>query len=175
MWWRRFLQLVVLRVGPEDMPAGWRATGWSLLWFLVCGLAMIVINREATESVSVELWRGLFDNVLDAGVVAAYAWGWLTIRKRPARLPQLLTALFGALGVLNLVLAALWWRLPIHLGEVSVYGWWIIVLFAWDVLVVGQIFRRALELGAVLGVLISLGYFVLSGVGVLWVHTLVFG
>jgi len=175
MWLRQFLQLVVFRIGPEDMPAGWRATRWALLWFLICGLVVVIVNRETAESVSTELWHGVFDNVLDAAIVAGYAWGWLAIRKYPARLPQLLTALFGALGVLSLVLASLWWLMPIHPGEVPVHGWWIIALFAWDVLVVGQIFRRALELGAVPGALISLGYFILSGMGVVWVHTLILG
>ncbi|WP_298218536.1 hypothetical protein [Halothiobacillus sp.] len=175
MWWRQFLQLVVFRIGPEDMPAGWRATRWALLWFLICGLVVVIVNREAAEPVSTELWHGVFDNMLDAAIVAGYAWGWLSFRKRPARLPQLLTALLGALGVLSLVLAALWWFMPIHPGEEPVRGWWIIALFAWDVLVVGQIFRRALELGAVPGALISLGYFILSGTGVVWVHTLVLG
>lgn len=175
MWWRPFLQLVIFRVGPEDMPANWRATLWALLWFLICGLVVAIASREPAESISTDLWHGVFDNVLDAAIVAGYAWGWLTIRKFPARLPQLLTALFGALGILSLVLAALWWLMPIHPAEAPTHGWWVVALFVWDVLVVGQIFRQALGLGAVLGVLISLGYFVLSAIGVVWLHTLVFG
>lgn len=175
MAWLRFLQLVIFRVGPEDMPAGWRATGWALLWFVLSGVAVVFVTREAGDSIRIELGHGLFDNTLDAAIVAGYAWGWLAIRRHPERVAQLLTALFGALGVLNLVLAALWWLVPIEPGKVSVHGWWIVALFVWDVLVVGQIFRRALDLGSAFGALISLGYFILAGVGVVWAHTLVFG
>lgn len=175
MAWLGFLRLAIFRAGPQDMPASWQATGRAVLWFLLCGMAVVFVSRDQTESMAADLLHGLFDNVLDAVIIVAYAWGWVTIRKFPARLPQLLTALFGALGVLSLVLAGLWWLQPIHPGAPSVRDWWIVLLFVWDVLVVGQLFRLALNLGAVLGALISLGYFILSGVGVVWVHALIFG
>ena len=175
MEWLRYLQLVTFRLGPEDMPAGWRATGWALIWFMLTGLAMIPVESTPDRSIQVALGHSLLDNAANALIVLAYAWGWLAIRRRPERLPQLLTALFGALGVLSLVLAAFWWMMPIEPATVAAQGWWVIVLFIWDVLVVGQIFRRALNLGAALGALISLGYFILASIGVIGLRALVFG
>ncbi|MBD3815726.1 MAG: hypothetical protein IE913_04600 [Halothiobacillus sp.] len=75
--------------------------------------------------------------MLNAILVAGYALGWLVMRKHPERLAQLLTALYAALGLLSLVLAALWWLMPITPGKAAINGWWIIALFVWDVLVVG--------------------------------------
>lgn len=175
MVWLKYLQLVIFRVGPEDMPAGWQATTWAFIWFLLTGSMMVFADRATGESLQAALGQGFFDNVLNAILVAGYAWGWLVMRKHPERLAQLLTALYAALGLLSLVLAALWWLMPITPGKAATNGWWIIALFVWDVLVVGQIFRRALDLSAALGALISLGYFILAGVGVVWAHTLVFG
>mgnify|MGYP006293572369 FL=1 len=160
---RLFFQLLFLRAGPEDMPAGQQPLLVALALYLVVG---ILLDIAVTGEGQAGLGGGLLLLAADVLVLAGYSAGLAVLRGHRPRIPQMLTALLGATAMLGLVAWPLVVMQPAS-GEVGdgAIGWWsvaMIALFAWNLVVLGQIYRRTLEFGAALGVLAALGYFVLS-------------
>jgi hypothetical protein len=101
-------------------------------------------------------------------VLALYSAGLAALRGHNPRIPQMLTALFGATAMLALVA----WPLVVMQpaggaamdadGALGIWSMLMIALFAWNLVVLGQIYRRTLDFGAAIGMLIALGYFVAS-------------
>ena len=160
---RLFFQLLFLRAGPEDMPAGQQPLLVALAFYLVVGILLdIAVTGEGQGG----LGSGLLLLVADVLVLAGYSAGLAVLRGHRPRIPQMLTALLGATAMLGLVA----WPLVVMQPSVSEVGdgpvgWWsvaMIILFAWNLVVLGQIYRRTLDFGAALGVLAALGYFILS-------------
>ena len=161
---RLFFQLLFLRVGPEDMPVGQQPLLVAVALYLVVGVLLDV--AVTGEGVGGGMGGGLLLLAADALVLAGYSAGLAALRDHRPRIPQMLTALFGATAMLGLVA----WPLVVMQPSVSEVGdgpigWWslaMIALFAWNLVVLGQIYRRTLDFGAALGVLAALGYFILS-------------
>lgn len=161
----QFLGLLVFRTGPADMPAGWRPVGVAAGGFLLVGLLLGASSVTARTDLPEALGQGLLDSGLDLLVLAGYSFVWTTLRRYPFRLPQMLTALFGALGLLGLLFIPLMVWMPADMGDPASFGGWswlIMGLFLWNLVVVGQIYRHTLALSAGVGVLLALGYFVVS-------------
>ena len=160
---RLFFKLLFLRAGPEDMPAGQQPLLVALAFYLVVGILLdIAVTGEGQGG----LGSGLLLLGADVLVLAGYSAGLAVLRNHRPRIPQMLTALLGATAMLGLVA----WPLVVMQPPVSEVGdgpigWWslaMIALFAWNLVVLGQIYRRTLDFGAALGVLAALGYFILS-------------
>ncbi|OYV29251.1 MAG: hypothetical protein B7Z82_00830 [Halothiobacillus sp. 20-54-6] len=172
---RQFALLLLLRVGPQDMPVGWRMTTWAALWFVLCGLILGFVNQDELADWVNTAGQGVLDNVLDMALIGAYSGSWVFFRQRSARLAQLLTALLGALGMLGLVLALMWLVVPMPTtlpDTMGVSEWLMMGLFIWNLVVVGQIYRRTLEVGVGLGIFIALGYYIISALVVLLANSL---
>jgi hypothetical protein len=176
MSWLRFIPLVFLRKGPEDMPAGWWATGGAVLFFFLSGLVMSFVVAEPSLLTQQIVWHSLRDNAVDLAMLAAYFLLLLKLAHRMPRAPQMLTALFGALGLLGLALALLWYFVPVNTAEpgpMTLGAGLILALFGWNLLVLGQIVRRTFDWGVWAGMAVALGYFVSSAVLMVWVDGLV--
>lgn len=161
----RFLGLLVFRTGPADMPAGWRPVGGAAGWFLLVGILLGLSNEVARTDLAGAMGDSLMDSGLDLLVLAGYSYLWAKLRRYPLRLPQMLTALFGALGMLGLPFIPLMVWMPADMSNPAtfgVWGWLIMGLFLWNLVVVGQIYRHTLALSAGVGTLLALGYFVVS-------------
>ncbi|MHB8921177.1 MAG: hypothetical protein ACYC3N_09140 [Halothiobacillus sp.] len=172
---RQFSLLLLLRAGPQDMPAGWRMTAWAALWFVLCGLILGFVNQDESANWVNTVGQGVLDNGLDMALIGAYSGSWVFFRQRAARLAQLLTALLGALGMLGLVLALMWLVVPMSPVLSDTMGaseWLIMGLFIWNLVVVGQIYRRTLEVSIGLGILIALGYYIIAALVVLLANSL---
>jgi len=160
---RLFFQLLYLRAGPEDMPAGQKPVLVAVVLYLGVGALLdLAVSGEPVGGTG----GGLLLLVVDALVMAGYSAGLATLRGHRPRIAQMLTAVFGATALLGLVAWPLVAMQP-PMGEVGdgSIGWWalmMIALFAWNLVVLGQIYRRTLDFGAALGVLAALGYFILS-------------
>ncbi|MFP4462799.1 MAG: hypothetical protein ACOCY4_01620 [Guyparkeria sp.] len=162
---RLFFQLLFLRAGPEDMPAGQRPLLIAVAFYLVVGVLLdLAVANEGQGG----LGAGLLLLGADAIVLVGYSAGLAVLRNHRARIPQMLTALFGATAMLGLVAWPLVAMQPTGAEAADIdtqLGIWsvlMIALFAWNLVVLGQIYRRTLDFGAAIGVLTALGYFILS-------------
>lgn len=175
MSWLRFIPLVFLRAGPEDMPAGWNATLAAALFFFLSGLVMSFVVADPTVLSGQVVWHSLRDNAVDLAILTAYFLLLLKLAHRMPRAPQMLTALYGALGLLGLVLAVLWYFAPLNTSEpgpMTLGAALILALFGWNLLVLGQIVRRTFGWGVWAGTGAALGYFVCSALLMLWLDGL---
>ncbi len=166
---RLFFQLLFLRAGPEDMPAGQRPLLIALGFYLLVGVLLdIAVAGEGDPDGG--LGAGLLLLAADALVLVGYSAGLATLRNYRPRIPQMLTALFGATAMLGLVAWPLVVMQPTGAEgadvdtQVGLWSMLMIALFAWNLVVLGQIYRRTLEFGAALGVFAALGYFIISSV-----------
>lgn len=145
--------LCLLKRGPQDLP--FRPV--LVLALLLAGLALEVygvVLVGVSNSAEVVLLSGVF--------AVAAPWALLRWRGLDARLWQTLLALIGT-GVLFSLL-----RLPLlaALGPLAaqpkpalapLYGWGLVLLIGWQLLVYGHIWRHALRLPLPTGVLVALG------------------
>ena len=165
---RLFFELLFLRAGPEDMPAGQQPLLIAVGFYFVVGVLLDI--AVAGEGQGGGVGGGLLLLAADAAVLVAYSAGLAMLRDHRARIPQMLTALFGATAMLGLVAWPLVAMQPTGAEAADIdtqLGLWsvlMIALFAWNLVVLGQIYRRTLEFGAAIGVLAALGYFILSSV-----------
>lgn len=162
---RQFLALLVFRAGPADMPEGWRPVFIAGTWFLVVGLMLGMSSVTTQSDVPGALGQSLWDTGVDIGVLTGYSLLWARLRHHQRRVPQMLTALFGALGMLGVLFIPLMAWKPIDMTNPTKFGgwaWFVMGLFFWNLIVAGQIYRRTLVLSAGVGVVLALGYFVVS-------------
>lgn len=164
------------RVGPQDMPPGWRPVLIALGVFLLVGILVAQAGDngnggEGGGASGAQGQAGALGSVvlilLDAAVLAVYTQLWVWGRRKAARLPQALTALFGVRAVLGLLTWPLVALMPASAGVHAASGptgwdWLLLGLFFWNLFALGQIYRHTLAVGPGTGMLVSLGYFIAS-------------
>lgn len=153
----KVFELCLLRRGPQDLPY---APALALI-ALAIGLAL--------EGYSARLAGGAqgtaFLLPFSGAFTLAATWGVLRLRKAEARFWQTLLALTATGVVFSLlalpVIAAIG---PIDPDSVKripqLLGWAIIALACWRLLVVGHVWRHALDIPLPTGVLVALGLFI---------------
>lgn len=141
----RLTDILRLRSGPQDMPAGW-------LPAVVLGLAYIaqgfwadrIFNESDTSP------RSLLAITVQFLIIAAL----LNLKRLKSRLPQTLTSLAGAgliFGFLSILLVYL--TGPENTPAIIVLLWF--ALFLWSLAVDAHIYRHALSITMSLGVLLA--------------------
>jgi predicted neutral ceramidase superfamily lipid hydrolase len=148
----RLLDIMRLRSGPQDLPAGWGIAVLLSLAYLAEGLmADRALDGAGTAP------RSLIAVSIQFLAVA----GLLTWRHMSNRLPQTLTALsgtglmFGALSILLVVQAE-----PGSSQPLLALLW--LATFAWSLVVDAHVYRRALSITMSLGILIAVLLFALN-------------
>lgn len=148
---RIFVNIALLRRGPEDVPAS---------VFLLVLLNVVTLASYALAAAIITLDLGLFmaQILLNLALSLLLTAAVLSLADRSRRFLQTATAIAGA----ELVLAPLSWLLialghayegskPYPLGPYLAQ----LLVFAWDIVIVGHIYRRALERSLRVGILLS--------------------
>jgi hypothetical protein len=153
-----FLDLALLKRAPQDLPASSVLFALALLARLLGGMLL-----EATAGGSP--WIGLTRTLLDFGLMLAALYGALSLMGLRARFLQAATALLG-----TETLIALMALLPMGLAnpETAETGWLVLAgllflgLVFWSVLIAGHILRHAFGIDLMQGVIIAVGFGLLS-------------
>ncbi len=147
---RHFTSLLLLRLGPRDMPASVPLLGLLLMTNL---LVHTLLGLEVFPGV----WHALAAELIDLGLGAALLFAALQVRGHPERWQQTYIALLGMGAVFGV--AALGYRLLALLPGLAplVVLFDLIELF-WSLLVMGHILRQALAIPMLLGILIAVAY-----------------
>lgn len=160
------VDILLLRRGPQDMPAN-----WNLL--AVLGALYLIVHLGQALTLA-PIGPALLQAVIATALLALYARVALHIRQRLARLLQTLSALF-AVGIVAAVVllgptAAMGAALqqmaqassPQAAVELPIFAALVtLVVFVWLLIANGHIFRHALDVPMGMGVLIALGFEVL--------------
>jgi hypothetical protein len=148
----RLLDIMRLRSGPQDLPAGWGLTIVLTLAYLAEGF---IADQVLNESDSAP--RSLVAITIQYLATSAL----LTFRDMGSRLPQTLTALagtgaiFGALSIVLVMQAT-----PGATQPALALVWF--GAFLWSLAVDAHIYRRALSFTMSLGVLVAVLIFALN-------------
>lgn len=151
---RPFLQLCLLNLAPQDLPASRMLLGLSASAYLLVSAAM--------GWPAYGLGLSLVQAVVDLGILLIFTWGVLSFRRHSERFLQTASALAGVGAVFGVLLLPLVYALyraellhqPAELAMLSY-----LVVLVWLLVVFGNIFRHALGLRHLaLGIGVALGF-----------------
>lgn len=149
----RLIGIVFLRLGPQDLPAGTGPLAFAVvLYVAVTGLSMSQGDTEANNALIL---------VLAVALPLVLVRIVLTLRGRPARWLQTLTALFGT----SALLSALSLPLSFLAGNgdpAPIPALASLMLFVWSFAVDAHIWRHALDVAFVTGLAVAVVLFAFS-------------
>ena len=154
---RIFLDIVLWRRGPQDLPASSLLLAVSAAAYVAVSAVQLALLRESAAT-----W--LFFLVFDPLLLGSWVWLVLRLFGQAERFLQTASAMFGAGAVLGLGL-----YLPLQLvvsglgqppgsGIAQVFALLIVVTFA---LVAGRIIKLATESNLFTGIAVALTYFLI--------------
>lgn len=152
-----FVQICLLRKGPQDLPTSGILLGIALTAHTVMSILLSKISLDALHA----LLSGLLDSVLLVVLTAAL----LFAQRHGSRLIQTVTALAGTGAIITLLaLPASGW---LHGADQSAGegGFALIVLLiltGWSLAVVGHIFRHALSIPYFFGLVLAAVFYWIS-------------
>jgi hypothetical protein len=147
-----FLDICLLRKGPQDVPASMAMTKMCLLVYGLSGLLVLLTKA----SLPVALLQILLDMVLLGGLL----YLGLTLSRHRNRFEQTLSALTGTgslIGLLTFPLA-IWIDHQQPDGDIALPSTLVFVLMVWSIAVIAHILRHTFETSIWLGALYALGY-----------------
>ncbi len=151
---RLFLDICLLRKGPQDTPA-------SQLLFWIALMAYVLVGAMQAVLVNVRQWEGLIEIPLQAGILWGFAWISLMAAGKTNRLQQTLIALLGADALLSSFSIPLEWWLLVEPQE-ALANLSLLLLMLWHMLVIAHILRHSLSQTWVVGLGLSLVYIVFT-------------
>ncbi len=156
-----FLQVALLRQGPQSIPASRALMALTLVAHLTMGVLLALNSLPFGEAAAIAL----------LGTVVMFAWIQLilTLKGLGARLVQGVTAMAACEVIVGLA------ALPLSLwfyggdGEQGLVVLFSLAIFAWNIAVAAHVFQHTFELAPRMGLFYSLAYIFLS----LFISTLV--
>lgn len=155
---RLFLDICLLRRGPQDVPA-------SVVLMQLCTLTYLFSSFGLLAFEETPVLQNLAKVAIDFLFFAAIVWGALVWRGHTARWLQTWTALMGSCTLLALVALPTirWLYLGAEAGAVdplAVLLWFGILL--WNLAVIGHVLRHAMQAPFALGMAVAIGYLLVS-------------
>lgn len=155
---RLFLEVSVLRRGPQVLPASGLLTALTLATHAFSGALLSATLLPAPTALAYAL--------AETTLLGAVVYGLLGAVRLRARAPQTLSALAGTGTLVNLA------ALPVMVGVTPVGGGGdtpgaltalaVLVLFAWSFAITAHVLRHALAVPIAAGAVAALGYVALS-------------
>jgi len=149
-----FWQLGLLRRAPQDLPASTALLGVLLASNLLLGTVMMAAQFGGVGS-------AFMASALDAGVVAGLLYAALRFSGHPGRFVQTLAAMYGITLMFSALLAVLQWvAVTLNLEVLAAFA--SLVLLAWVHVALGHVLRHALDMDLWAGIVIAIGFTVIS-------------
>jgi hypothetical protein len=149
-----FWQLGLLRRAPQDLPASTALLGVLLAANLLLGTVVMAAQFGNAGA-------AFMASLLDAAVVAALLYATLRFSGHPGRFVQTLSAMYGITLMFSAVLALLqWFAVTLNLEVLAAFA--SLVLLAWVHVALGHVLRHALDMDLWAGIVIAIGFTVIS-------------
>jgi len=151
---RLFLDIGLLRKGPQDGPASILLLAFTVSANLAVGTGLAFLEADGAEA--------LAQSLVGVLLLAGFLWVTLNFTGKAPRLLKTATAAFGCDTLISLVAIPilLWARLTP--GAPGMAGMLLLVLMLWQMTVIGHILRHALSVSFLAGLGLALGYTVVS-------------
>jgi hypothetical protein len=152
-----FIDIALLRRGPQHLPASNGLLGLAALAYVLAGLLTTVSALGVP--------RAAMAGVVDAGVTAALASSLLLVHGHTPRIRQTITALFGVGTLISLLaMPVTGWLHRVHeAGEVAALPVLLMLgLIAWSLAVTAHVLRHALSTHYVVGLVAAVVFLWIS-------------
>jgi len=147
------VDLCLLRIGPQDLPA-------SPILFLLCTLLNLLVGVLAVVGTQIELPLAFIESLFAVTLMLGTLYLALKLRRRLNRFTQTATALMLSGLLLDcLALPLLAWNHQDESGESMLL---LMILMFWGILVIGHIIRHAFETPLNVGISLALLYTLFS-------------
>lgn len=161
---RLYLDICLLRRGPQDVPAS-----SPLMQFTLAVYALIGLPKHLGGLAALSVFQSLWLTVVDLALLIGLCYAALYWVGHLSRFRQTLTALAGAGVVLSIVELPLsvWLRRAVEaersyeLPLMLAFG-----LLAWSLLIVGHILQHAFSISRGAGLVCALGYTIIAWVAI---------
>jgi len=154
---QRLLAIMLLRAGPQHLPYSLSLLGTLTILYLASGAVVL--------AASVSVGQAIANLVLDVALLYAFCYVCLSLVRLTARFVQMVSALTGIGAVYHLLAWPIFVQLqnmqPTEQG-VTIIALLMLGLISWQVLVFAHIFRHALQISMLRGLILSFGYLFLS-------------
>jgi drug/metabolite transporter (DMT)-like permease len=149
------IDICLLRAKPGDLPYSKFLLILCLITYMILGVAITLSNQSVTKSILIV--------IVDTSLLLIFAYGALWFRNQLNRATQMVTALAGS-GVLFTALSIpiVFWLQQIDPSEPSPISLLLLLIFAWNVAVIGYILQHALNVKYWVGFGISATYVYVS-------------
>ena len=152
-----FVQIILLRMNPQDLPASGMLLALALIAHAAAGAALASVNLRFDHA----LTAGVVETALMCGLTA----GLLMLRTLSERIIQTLTALAGAGALVGFVAFPV--AKVLHIAYLArepdpVFAVLLLVLLGWSLVVSAHIFRHAVSVPYYVGVLIAVAFYWIS-------------
>jgi hypothetical protein len=138
------VELTALRKGPQDMPTGLAFQQSVLLAYALVNLVLLQMSNAWSTAV--------MQLLLDCLLMVSFTWPLLYVSGHRARFPQTLIALLGADAVINFFALPALASLNQEPSELGVFA----------MLLIGHIYRHALERPLLFTLILAFLYLMLS-------------
>ncbi len=147
------IELCLLRIGPQDLPASQTLLYLSLLLNFAVGVVLVT-------GLQLGFSRALMESLFQIGLMLGALYLTLTYTKRLARFNQSATALMlSGLLLGTLALPMVFWNQNTQSAE---SGLLVLILMFWDIVVMGHILKHTFEMPFNVGIAAAMIYTVLS-------------
>lgn len=152
---KTYLDICLLREGPEALPYSWVLLGIVIAVSL--GVSMLI------GSMAYDMTAVLLASI--AGLFLSFVFARVLLMKKPERFLQTFSAMLGTVTLINIVsLPGTYSLRYLKLGPTAemFFALTAFALFVWVVIVYGYIFSKALTCAMSYGIAISVGYALLQ-------------
>lgn len=154
---RPFVEICILRKGPQDLPASGLLLGIAVCAHTLTSIVLSVVTLNG--------WRAVVAGVTDTLLVLFLTGSLLFAHRQRTRLLQTLTAMTGTGAIVTLVAIPIFsWLYAIERsgGGSPLAGLLVLGLIAWSLGISGHILRHALSIPYFLGIFIAFVFFWIS-------------
>jgi len=154
---RAFLDIARWRKGPEDLPASGFLLTVTLGGYILASIVTVLFYARGVADLLAQV-------TLDIALMFGFFGLLLVFYKKTPRFEQTMTALLGTGIVLTVIALPLiaWLRVESAETTTSIPALLMFLVVLWSISITGHIMRRALEIPFAGGVLMAVGYFLLS-------------
>jgi hypothetical protein len=147
-----FVDIVLFRKGPQDVPASQLLLGLCLLAYLLIGEVMLLLEET--------LLRATLQVLLDAAILTGFVTITLKIAGFGARILQTLTALLAVDALISILAFPV--MISVSSGAERGGGYLLVGLMVWHLAVMAHIFRHALSRSLWVGYAVAMLYTLMS-------------
>lgn len=147
---KAFWNILILRYGPQNLPASQFLLIWALFLHVAIGVALGLFTLTPASS--------LVSAMVSTLLMTAIIYSLLSLRRKTSRFTQTMTAMAGCEVMLGLMAYPISYWYFTGLGDPNIPAMLSLVILVWNLMLASHIFHHALDVPRSMGYLFAVGY-----------------